>query len=125
MTYAAFLGIFLGVPLAALALVLRRRLLDRRFLVAAGVLALIALAYMAPWDHLAAVWGLWTWAPGRTLGPRWWAIPPEEFVFCLLESLLAATLMYAVLVLARRGDLPKVPAAAPHLDDAVPEERPL
>lgn len=102
MSYAAFLGIFLGVPLAALALVLRRRLLDRRFLAAAGTLALIALAYMAPWDHLAAVWRLWTWTPGRTLGLRWWAIPPEEFLFCLLEALLAATLMYAVLTLAHR-----------------------
>ena len=102
MTYAAFLGLFLGVPLAALALVLRRRLLRCRYLVLTATLMGIALLYMAPWDHLAAVWGLWRWAPGRTWGIRLWAIPPEEYLFCLLEALLAATLTYAVLILFRR-----------------------
>ena len=124
MTYAAFLAVFLGLPLAALSLMLRRRLLNRRFLVAAGVLALIALAYMAPWDHLAAVWGLWTWAPGRTLGPRWWAIPPEEYLFCLLEALLAAALTYAVLTFARRRDHSGIPAPMERHDAGPKERRP-
>lgn len=97
MTYAGFLLIFLVVPLAALALLLRRRLLDTRYLAFTGVLLLVALAYMAPWDHTAAVWRLWTWAAGRTGGARWWAVPPEEYLFCLLEALLAATLTFALL----------------------------
>ena len=58
---------------------------------------LIALMYMAPWDHIAAVWRLWTWANGRTWGLRWWAIPPEEYLFCLLEAMLSITLTYLFL----------------------------
>ncbi|HEU5440332.1 MAG TPA: lycopene cyclase domain-containing protein [Ktedonobacterales bacterium] len=101
MTYAAFLALFLLAPLLVLALVLRGRLLRRRYLLLALALTAIALAYMAPWDHLAAVWGLWTWAPGRTWGIRLWAIPPEEYLFCLLEALLATTLTYTAFVWRR------------------------
>ena len=95
MTYATFLAIFLVTPLLALAALLRRRLLDRRYLALAGGLALVALVYMAPWDHTAAVWGIWTWGAGRTWGARWWNVPPEEYLFCVLEALLAVTLTYA------------------------------
>jgi lycopene cyclase domain-containing protein len=105
MAYAGFLLLFLVLPLGILAVILRRRLLDRRYVVLAGVLMLIALVYMAPWDHIAAVWGLWAWANGRTLGLRWWAIPPEEYLFCVLEALLAITLTYAVLTsMGTKGD---------------------
>lgn len=97
-TYAQFLLFFLLVPLGVLVLVLRRKLLDRRYLTLAGVLALVALVYMAPWDHTAAVWKLWTWAPGQTWGVRWWAVPPEEYLFCVLEALLGVTLTYAALL---------------------------
>ncbi len=81
---------------------LRRRLLDRRYLVFTSVLMLVALVYMAPWDHIAAVWGLWTWTNGRTWGLRIWAIPPEEYLFCILEALMAITLTYALLT--RKGE---------------------
>ncbi len=111
MTYAAFLFIFLIIPLAAFAAVLRRRLLERRFLVGAAALVLVALAYMAPWDHLAATWGLWVWTSGRTLGLRWWSVPPEEFAFCVLETLLAVAATHAVLRRPRA-------AAAPPKDGA-------
>jgi lycopene cyclase domain-containing protein len=105
MTYAVFLLLFLVLPLSALVIFLRRRLLDRRYLVLTGILTLVALVYMAPWDHLAAVWGLWTWARGQTWGLRWWAIPPEEYLFCVLETLLAITLTYALLTRdARKGE---------------------
>lgn len=116
MTYAEFLLIFLIAPLVALTVVLRRRLLDRRFLALAGGLTLVALLYMAPWDHTAAVWGLWTWAPGRAWGLRWWDVPPEEYLFCILEALLAATLLYSVLLWRRRI------APASGADDAPREE---
>ena len=98
MTYADFLLLFLVLPLVILTLILRRRLLRRRYLVLTGIFMLISLAYMAPWDHTAAVWQLWTWTAKQTLGIRWWAIPPEEYLFCLLEALLASTLTYALIV---------------------------
>lgn len=103
MTYAQFLLVFLVAPLVPLALLVRGRLSRRRFLLPAGALLAVALAYMAPWDHLAAVWGVWAWAPARTWGARIWAIPPEEYLFCLLEALLAVTLTLAALTW-RRGD---------------------
>ena len=96
MTYAEFLLLFLLLPLGILAAFLRKRLLDRRYLIVVGVLTLVALLYMAPWDHFAAIWGLWSWTNNRTWGLRWWAIPPEEYLFCALEALLAITLTFAV-----------------------------
>ena len=95
MTYAEFLLLFLLLPLGILAASLRKRLLDRRYLIIVGVLTLVALLYMAPWDHFAANWGLWSWTNNRTWGLRWWAIPPEEYLFCMLEALLAITLTFA------------------------------
>lgn len=106
MTYAGFLALFLALPLLALCVTLRRRLLNRRFLVVAALLVVIALMFMAPWDHTAAVWGLWTWAAGRTWGARLWSVSPEEYLFCVLEALLAATLTYAALTWRRqRGEV--------------------
>lgn len=123
MTYAEFLLIFLIAPLIALGLALRRRLLDRRFRALAGGLALVALLYMTPWDHTAAVWGLWTWAPGRTWGLRWWAVPPEEYLFCLLEALLAVGLVYAALLWRGRIAPPVGDSEAPSAPDAEPHAR--
>ena len=104
MTYADFLFLFLVLPLVVLVIFLRRRLLDHRYLVLTGLLMLVALVYMAPWDHLAATWGLWTWTNGQTWGLRLWAIPPEEYLFCILEALLAITLTYAFLISKVRKD---------------------
>jgi len=97
MTYEGFLLLFLLLPLGILVVHLRKRLLDRRYLIVVGILTLVALMYMAPWDHFAAIWGLWSWTNNRTWGLRWWAIPPEEYLFCVLEALLAITLTFAVL----------------------------
>jgi lycopene cyclase domain-containing protein len=97
MTYAGFLLLFLLIPLGILVGFLRERLLDRRYLTIAGILTLVALIYMAPWDHFAAIWGLWSWRNSHSWGIRWWAIPPEEYLFCALEALLAITLTFAIL----------------------------
>jgi lycopene cyclase domain-containing protein len=104
MSYATFVAIFLGLPLALLCVFLRRRLRDGRLWKLMGILVIVALAYMAPWDHLAAVWGLWTWAPLQTWQKKLWAIPLEEYLFCLLETVLAVALMYALLT-SRRARL--------------------
>jgi lycopene cyclase domain-containing protein len=104
MTYAGFLMLFLLLPLGILAVFLRKRLLDRRYLIVVGILTLVALMYMAPWDHFAATWGLWVWTDNRTWGLRWWAIPPEEYLFCVLEALLAITLTFAALTRKDRDE---------------------
>ena len=106
MTYAGFLLLFLLLPLAIMVAILRKRLLNRRYLTVVSILTLIALLYMTPWDHFAAMWGLWSWTNNRTWGLRWWAIPPEEYLFCVLEALLAITLTYAVITRkGQRSDL--------------------
>ena len=104
MTYADFLFLFLILPFIVLAISLRRRLLDRRYLVLTGLLMLVALFYMAPWDHVAATWGLWTWTNGQTWGLRLWGIPPEEYLFCILEALLAIMLTYAFLSKVKKDE---------------------
>jgi lycopene cyclase domain-containing protein len=97
MTYTGFLLLFLLLPLVILVFIVRKRLLNRRYLLIISVLTLVALLYMAPWDHFAAVWGLWSWTNNRTWGLRWWTIPPEEYLFCVSEAILALTLTFAVL----------------------------
>ena len=101
MTYTGFLLLFLLLPFAILVAILRKRLLNRRYLTVVSILTLVALLYMTPWDHFAAMWGLWSWTNNRTWGLRWWAIPPEEYLFCVLEALLAITLTFAVVT--RKG----------------------
>ncbi len=120
MSYAQFLLLFLILPLAACAAVLRRRLLNRRYLAIAAILMFVALVYMAPWDHTAAVWGLWTWARGRTWSIRLWSIPPEEYLFCVLEALLAITVSYAVYTW-RAG---RTKSGAGHVADPMRAEEP-
>ncbi len=97
MTYAGFLLLFLLLPLGILIGFLRQRLYNKRYLAITGALTLVALIYMVPWDHVAAIWGLWSWKNSQTWGIRWWAIPPEEYLFCILEALLAITLTFALL----------------------------
>lgn len=120
MSYGQFLLLFLVVPLAVLFMLLRRKLLDRRYLTLVGVLTGVALLYMAPWDHTAAEWGLWTWSAGHTWGARWWSVPPEEFLFCILEAILGVTVTYAVLIW--RGRIDPQPGSARTAKTTPPRE---
>jgi lycopene cyclase domain-containing protein len=103
MTYAEFLGLFLLLPIALLALLLRRQLLRRRYWLTTALLSLPVLLAMAPWDHTAVAWGLWNWSPHQTWGLRLWLIPLEEYLFSLLETVLATMLLYALLLRYRHG----------------------
>ncbi len=96
MTYAGFLTLFLLIPLGILSLLLRRRLLDRRYWLATGLLLLPVLLGMALWDHIAVVLGIWSWTPQQTWSPRLWLIPLEEYLFALLETLFLTMLVYAI-----------------------------
>ncbi len=109
MTYATFLLIFLLGPsaLLILALALRRRLSSRRFWFTVSLLSLPVLLAMAPWDHTAVAWGIWNWTPQQTWGLRLWLIPPEEYLFSLLETLLTSLLVYALLQPWQRRPRPR------------------
>ena len=55
MTYAGFLLLFLLLPFAILVAILRKRLLNRRYLTVVSILTLVALLYRTPWDHFATM----------------------------------------------------------------------
>ena len=98
-SYAAFLAVFLVVPIVLLLLLLRGRL--RGFHGAAGALVcLIAFAYTTPWDDYAVRRGLWSFAPGFVWGApfRVGHLPLEECLFYLAEAVFVCL---SVVALAR------------------------
>ncbi|HEY0753600.1 MAG TPA: lycopene cyclase domain-containing protein [Ktedonobacteraceae bacterium] len=96
MTYALFLCFFLVFPIIVLSLLLRRHLLEKRYWLTTGLLFIPVLLCMAPWDHVAVSNGIWNWTPQQTWGLRFWLIPPEEYLFALLQTILATMLVYGI-----------------------------
>lgn len=88
--YAAFLAIFLGVPLAVL-LALSRQFFSRRLLVLLGVLAVVAVVYTGPWDSAIIAQGVWSYGAGQVVGLVINRVPLEEYVFYLLQVVLTGT----------------------------------
>lgn len=89
MTYARFLAIFLGPPLA-LAIVLCRGRLERRHLLLLAGLTAVVLAWTSPWDNAAVAMGFWEFDPQRTSGIAIGWLPVEEYAFFVLQTWVAA-----------------------------------
>ena len=98
MTYAEFLCLFLILPILILSLLLRRRLLERRYWLTTALLCVPVLICMAPWDHTAAFLGIWSWTPRQTWQVRVWLVPLEEYLFCVLETILGTMVLYALML---------------------------
>ena len=99
MTYAVFLAVFLGAPLAALGFGLRRRR-QRRHMVACALVCLLAFFYTAPWDNHAAKIGLWSFDPQFAPPSHFvFYLPWEEYAFYGLQGVFICAL---VLALSRR-----------------------
>jgi lycopene cyclase domain-containing protein len=96
-TYAAFLALFLLPPIALLA-ILRRP--DRRLLVALAVTSTVAVVYTGPWDAAIIAEGVWSYPPGRVVGPSIGGVPIEEYAFFVLQTVMTGLL--TALCLARR-----------------------
>lgn len=86
MTYGSFLLVFLVVPAALFAWLLRPAW--RPLLRALLPLLLIVYATATPWDNFAAASGLWTFDPEKISGLRLWHLPIEEYGFFGLQTLL-------------------------------------
>lgn len=96
MTYGQFLLIFLVIPIVTLGLVLRRHLTLRN-LREVGLMALVAFAYATPWDNLIVAQGVWAYDPARVAGIILGWVPLEEYLFFLLQPVLAGLVVLALL----------------------------
>jgi len=118
MTYLNFVLIFLATPLVLLMLLTWRD--QRRGLklpveltnwlpwVALGGHGLVALLYTTPWDNYLVASRVWWYDPTLVSGIVFGWVPLEEYIFFILQPLVAGLWPLA---LARR--LPVAPAAAP------------
>jgi lycopene cyclase domain-containing protein len=96
-TYLGFHLVFLVPPL--LLLLLRRRGRGRahpREALFLAAIAAIALVYTTPWDNYLVWRGVWDYGEDRVLGTIGY-VPVEEYLFFLLQPLLAGLWLYEVL----------------------------
>jgi lycopene beta-cyclase len=87
MSYAAFLLIFLGIPILLLMWVLRRYL-RLSHIIWIGALMLVALIYTTPWDNYLVATRVWWYDPNLVLGITFGYVPIEEYTFFLVQPLM-------------------------------------
>lgn len=106
MTYLQFHLVFILPPLLVLLLTSRPHLarLGRRALPAVGGVLVLAMVYTTPWDSELIRRGVWGYGPERVMGTIG-LIPIEEYLFFLLQPLLAGLWFYR-LVPAGLSDAP-------------------
>ncbi|HEU4882255.1 MAG TPA: lycopene cyclase domain-containing protein [Longimicrobium sp.] len=98
MTYLQFHLIFI-LPPALLLVLTSRRLLPRigpRAVPALIGVVLLALIYTTPWDSELIRRGVWGYGPDRVIGTIG-LIPVEEYLFFILQPLLAGLWFYRVM----------------------------
>lgn len=113
MSYLSFLLLFVVPPIALLAWTERREIarLHPRAALFLAALAAIALVYTTPWDNYLVWRGVWSYGPDRVLGAIGY-VPVEEYLFFLLQPLLAGLWLYRVL---RTSPAPLRPLRSPAL----------
>lgn len=100
-TYVIWLGLFIGLPLLALAVAARRPLWRQRRALALTLAG--ALAGGWAWDALAVRLGAWYYDPGFILG--WWlgGLPIEEWLWIVGVTLLFACVTVVIAESEDRG----------------------
>lgn len=98
MTYLAFHGVFILPPILVLGWLQRGRL--RRVHPRAGVFLVVIMAiafvYTTPWDNYLVANGVWSYGADRVIGTIGY-VPIEEYLFFLLQPLLAGLWLYRLL----------------------------
>jgi lycopene cyclase domain-containing protein len=87
MSYAAFLVIFVCLPLAGLIYHMRHSLRRSHLLMLLG-LAAIAVIYTTPWDNYLVATRVWYYDPRLVLNITLWYVPIEEYTFFVLQTFL-------------------------------------
>jgi lycopene cyclase domain-containing protein len=87
MSYTQFLIVFVCVPLAGLAFLLRRRI-RRVHLAALLGLAVVAVVYTTPWDNYLVATGVWYYDPRLVLNFIIGHVPIEEYAFFVAQTFL-------------------------------------
>jgi lycopene beta-cyclase len=107
MTYLSFHLVFILPPLLLLAVPARRaaHCFGSRGAWTLPVMALIALIWTTPWDNYLVYRGVWWYGVDRVVGTIGY-VPVEEYLFFVLQPLLAGAWTYVVL--ARAGLPPAV-----------------
>lgn len=106
MTYGRFLGLFVLLPLLAVAWRYRRSLLFGGPWPSV-LLFCIVYAATSPWDNLAVKEGIWDFDDARTWGVRVLYLPVEEYLFFGLQTALVGAWVKGRLhVLASRWAAP-------------------
>ncbi len=91
MTYFEFLLIYLVVPIIVLlAAQVRNRHSRRLFWWAIAAQVALALVYTTPWDNHLVATGVWHYNRTLVTGIVIGYVPVEEYIFFILETLLAA-----------------------------------
>jgi lycopene beta-cyclase len=99
MTYLGFHLVFLLPPLLLLAPAVPRAVsrFGRRAAWTLPAISLIALVYTTPWDNYLVYSGVWWYGSDRVLGTIGY-VPVEEYMFFVLQPLLAGAWTYWLLL---------------------------
>lgn len=100
LTYADFLAVFLGPPLALLVALLVRRAFAPRLVAGVLVLCAVGVLYTTPWGNALIGRGVWWYGDGAVLA-RVSLVPVEEVSFMVLQTVLTAC--WVALLRARRA----------------------
>lgn len=109
MTYAAFLLVFVVVPIAILLVALRGHIAPYRNALLTTLL--VAFVYTVPWDNWCVANGIWNFPEDRILF-RVAYLPIEEYAFFLLQTTMTG--LFTIWLL-KRADA-RHPERTPHED---------
>jgi lycopene cyclase domain-containing protein len=121
MTYFGFLGVFLGIPIAILALIAWWDERNGRKLPAVlsswspyaviAAICAVALLYTTPWDNYLVATRVWWYHPELVTGIVIGWVPIEEYTFFILQPILTGLWL---LFLARRLSPPPAAITTPN-----------
>ena len=104
MTYLQFHFIFI-LPAIVVVLIfsLRSSALSRWFWIGLGAHVFMALVYTTPWDNYLVKSGVWSYGSDRVLAVIGY-VPIEEYLFFVLQSLLAGLMVAALSFLRKQTE---------------------